>query len=120
MSRRRLSHWSVGLVLAIALWATHGPATQAAAELRALAHCAHDCGHDPGRSAAPSRCCGVSPGVDDALAAAPTAPPMAPALLLATAAPADGPLAAPSLAAIAGDGGARAAPVFLLTRSLRI
>lgn len=120
MTKRLLLRWSIALLIAITTWATHGTAAQTAAELNALSCCAHDCGHDPARAADPSRCCGVAPSAGEAVSA-PAAPSPAPALVTVLAA---APAASDAPAALAETAvdltGARAAPVFLLTRSLRI
>ena len=118
VTKRSLLRWSVALLLVVGTSASYGAATQSIAELRALSCCTHDCGHQ--KAADPSRCCGVASPHAATAAVAPTPSSPAPALvtvLLAT--PASPP--APALAAASPNlAAARAAPVFLLTRSLRI
>jgi hypothetical protein len=111
--------WSIALLLVVGTSVSYGAATQRLAELKALSCCAHDCKHGPARTVDPSRCCGVSPD-STATSVTPAAPSAAPALVATLLAPAS--FAAPSsLVADAPDvAAARAAPLFLLTRSLRI
>jgi len=119
VTKRSLLRWSVALLLVVGTSASYGAATQSIAELRALSCCTHDCGHQ--KAADPSRCCGVASPHAAAASVAPTPSSPAPALVTVLLATPVSPAAAPALAATSpGLAAARAAPVFLLTRSLRI
>lgn len=121
MTKRLLSRWSIALLVVVGTAVSYGAARQSLAELKAMSCCAHDCGHHPAKAADPSRCCSVAPANAAAASVAPAAPSPAPvqvaALFVAPAsitAPSSRAAESPDLAA------ARAAPVFLVTRSLRI
>ena len=118
VTKRSLLRWSVALLLVVGTSASYGAATQSIAELRALSCCTHDCGHQ--KAADPSRCCGVASPHAAAASVAPTPPSPAPVLVTVLLATPASPAAAPALATSPDLAAARAAPVFLLTRSLRI
>ena len=121
VTKRSLLRWSVVLLLVVGTSASWGAAGQAVAELKALSCCTHDCGHGGEKPADPNRCCGVSSPHIGAVFVAPT-PPSPPSTLVAVLSTTAAVLAAPrSLVAESPSlAAARAAPVFLLTRSLRI
>lgn len=118
VTKRSLLRWSLALLLVLGTSASYGAASQSIAELRALSCCTHDCGHR--KAPDPSRCCGIaSPHAGAAVT--PTAPSPAPALVAVMLATPASRTAAPTLVQASPDlAAARAAPVFLLTRSLRI
>jgi hypothetical protein len=119
VTKRSLLRWSVALLLVVGTSASYGAATQSLAELRALSCCTHDCGH--GKPADPSRCCGVASPHAGVASVTPTVPAPAPTLVAVLLAPPASLAPPPALAAGSQDlAAARAAPVFLLTRSLRI
>jgi hypothetical protein len=120
VTKRLLLRWSIALLVVVGTGVSYGAARQSLAELKAMSCCAHDCGHDPAKAADPSRCCGVAPASTAATSVVPVATSPAPAQVVAVlAAPAS--ITASSLAAASPDlAAARAAPVFLITRSLRI
>jgi hypothetical protein len=120
VTKRSLLRWSVALLLVVGTSASYGAATQSIAELRALSCCTHDCGHQK-KAADPSRCCGVASPHAGAASVAPTPTSPAPTLVVVLPATPASSAATPTLAAASPDlAAARAAPVFLLTRSLRI
>jgi hypothetical protein len=120
VTKRLLLRWSIAL-LVVGTAVSYGAARQSLAELKAMSCCAHDCGHDPAKAADPSRCCGVAPASAAATSVAPAAPSLAPAQVVALLAAPASIATASSLVATSPDlAAARAAPVFLLTRSLRI
>jgi hypothetical protein len=112
---------AIALLLVVGTAVSYGAAAQRAAEMSARSCCTHDCGHGPAKAADPSRCCGVAPADAAPASVAPAAPSAAPALVALS-------FASPALLADASSvadespdlAAARAAPVFLLTRSLRI
>jgi hypothetical protein len=119
VTKRSLPRWSLALLLVVATSASYGAAMQSTAELQALSCCTHDCGHQ--KAADPNRCCGVASPHANAATIAPTPPSPAPALVVVLLATPASPADEPTLAAASPDlAAARAAPVFLLTRSLRI
>ena len=121
VTKRSLLSWSIALLLVVGTSASWGAAGQAVAELKALSCCTRDCGHGGEKPADPSRCCGVASPHAAAASIAPTPSSPAPALVTVLLATPVSPAAAPALAATSpGLAAARAAPVFLLTRSLRI
>ena len=121
VTKRLLLRVSIALLVVVGTGVSYGAARQSLAELKAMSCCAHDCGHDPAKAADPSRCCGVAPANAAAASVAPAAPSPAPAqVAMLLAAPACI-TAASSLAVESPDlAAARAAPLFLVTRSLRI
>ena len=121
VTRRALLRWSIALLLVVGTAASYGAAAQSLAELRALSCCTHDCEHSGRRPVDPSRCCGVAPAAGAVVSASVAAPSPAPTLVATLLAP-PVTVAVPSLriAASPDAAAARAAPVFLLTRSLRI
>jgi hypothetical protein len=121
VTKRLLLRWSIALLVVVGTAVSYGAARQSLAELKAMSCCAHDCGHHPAKAADPSRCCGVAPANAVAASVTPAAPSPAPvqvaALLDAPASIA----AVSSVAATSPDlAAARAAPLYLVTRSLRI
>jgi hypothetical protein len=120
VTRRLLFRWAFALLLVVGTSASYGAATQLVRELKARSCCTHDCGHGPTKTVDPSRCCGVAPAGAAAVSApaAPTAAPTLSAVSLAA------PAALADVSSVAVESpdpaAARAAPVFLLTRSLRI
>ena len=120
VTKRLRLRWSIALLVVVGTAVSYGAARQSLAELKAMSCCAHDCGHDPAKAADPSRCCGVAPA-SAAASVAPAAPSPAPVQLATLIAAPATITAVPSLAADSPDlAAARAAPIFLLTRSLRI
>jgi hypothetical protein len=121
VTRRLLLRWSIALLVVVGTGMSYGAARQSLAELKAMSCCAHDCGHGPAKAADPSRCCGVAPASAAAASAVSVAPSPAPSQVVAVLSAPASITAAPSLAAASPDpAAARAAPVFLVTRSLRI
>jgi hypothetical protein len=121
VTKRSLLRWSVALLLVVGTSASYGAARQAVSELEALSCCTHDCGHAAEKPADPSRCCGVASPHAAAASVAPTPPSPAPALVAVPFAASPALAVPPSLATESPAlVAARAAPVFLLTHSLRI
>ena len=121
MTKRSLLSWSIALLLVVGTSASWGAAGQAVAELKALSCCTHDCGHGGEKAADPARCCGVASPHAAAASVAPAPPAPAPTLVAVPFATSPALVAPRSLAAESPSlAAARAAPVFLLTRSLRI
>jgi hypothetical protein len=116
--KRILLRWSIALLVVVGTAVSYDAARQSLAELKAMSCCAHDCGHDAAKAADPSRCCGVAPANAAAASVAPAPPSSAPAQLATfLVAPAS---ITPASSLAADLAGARAAPVFLVIRSLRI
>ena len=119
MTKRLVLRWSIALLLVVGSAAAYAAPLQSLAELRALSCCTHDCHHGAGRAVDPERCCGVAQA-DTAAPAASAAPAAAPALVATLHAISVSPAALASFTPLSGRVAARAAPLFLLTRSLRI
>jgi hypothetical protein len=112
---------SIALLVVVGTGVSYGAARQSLAELKAMSCCAHDCGHDPAKAADPCRCCGVAPASTAATSVVPVAPSAAPSQVVAVLSAPASITAASSLATASPDpAAARAGPVFLITRSLRI
>jgi hypothetical protein len=120
VTRRLLFRWAFALLLVVGTSASYGAATQLVREVKARSCCTRDCGHGPAKTVDPSRCCGVAPASAATTASAPAAP-TAPTLVAASLTALTPFAGVPSLGVASPDlAAARAAPVFLLTRSLRI
>ena len=120
VSSRIAFRLTLALLLVVGVQLTSGAASQAVAELSALSCCAHDCGHAP-MHADSSRCCGVASRHADTAAVAPAMPGVtAPLLAVIGTSLNEAIPSGLSVAASAMLPGARAAPVFLLTRTLRL
>jgi len=118
VTKRSLLRWSVALLLVVGTSTSYGAASQSVTELRALSCCTRDCGHR--KAADPTRCCGVASPHAAVASITPTSPSPAPVLVAVLLAASASPTAAPVRATAPDLAAARAAPVFLLTRSLRI
>lgn len=111
---------ALALALVLGAQVTYGAGSRAAAELRALSCCAHDCKHGPARTAAPNRCCGVAPSPGDTASVAPATPDVPAPLLAALGTQLESTFACHSALAPSPHAEARGAPIFLLTRTLRL
>jgi hypothetical protein len=121
VTKRSLLRWSVTLLFVVGTSASYGAARQAVSELEALSCCAHDCGHAEEKRADPSRCCGIASPDTAAASVAPTPRSPVPALVAVPFAESAALAVPPSLAIESPvPAAARAAPIFLLTHSLRI
>jgi hypothetical protein len=121
VTKRLLLRWSIALLVVVGTGVSYGAARQSLAELKAMSCCAHDCGHDPAKAADPSRCCGVAPASTAATSVVPVAPAPASAQVVAVLAAPASITAASLLAAASPDlAAARAPPLFLVLRALRI
>ena len=117
---KRVFPFALALLLATSVQVTQGAPLRALAELRAAKCCASVCHHGRTTSGAARHCCRVAQDDPGVLAAA-KQPLVAPALdgVLLDRAPAV--LGEPAWGVVAGPAPlARAAPVFLLTRTLRL
>jgi hypothetical protein len=118
VSRKRLVRSAVALVVAIGVQASHGAPLRSIAAIHAVRCCATDC-HHGGTADTARACCGVErddPGVLGA-ASPPPAPDTAPLPVVFDLAP-PAPLARSSVDGV--PAAARAAPLFLLTETLRL
>ena len=118
VSRKRLVRSAVALVLAIGVQVAHGAPLRSIAAIHAVRCCATNC-HHGGTADTARACCGVErddPGVLAATSAAP--PPDASALPLVLDVPRPVPSARSFVDAVPAS--ARAAPLFLLTETLRL
>jgi hypothetical protein len=120
VTKRLLVRWSIALLVVVGTSASYGAATQRVREVAAKSCCARDCGHGPAKTADPSRCCGVAPAAAATASVTPAAPSAPTLVTMSLPAPAS--LGAVSCLAAESPhlAAARAAPVFLLTRALRI
>ena len=121
VSLKRLSRASLTLLVAFGVQAAHGAPARATQTLRAVWCCSTSCHHSTSAPAA-SRCCGVGQSHDDTATIAPKAAAHAAAATPALVTPALPTAESLALRRLCTGSlpGARAAPLFLLTRSLRV
>jgi hypothetical protein len=118
VSRKRLVRAAVAVVLAVGVQTAHGAPLRSITTIRAVRCCAANC-HHGGTADTARACCGVElddPGV--LVAASPAPAPDASALPVLFDVPRIVPSPRPFAAAVPAS--ARAAPLFLLTETLRL
>jgi len=120
VSSKRLFPFALAVLLATSVQAAHAAPLRALAELRAVRCCKDTCRHgQPTRSTA-RHCCQVAQDDPGMLAATPGIVPGAAPAVLALDAPLTTP-GTPRWTVVAGTAPvARGAPIFLLTRTLRL
>ena len=120
MRSKRLFPFALTLLLAIGVQATEGAPLRALAELRATKCCADVCHHGRPTKGAARHCCQVAQDDPGVLVSA-VPPLVAPALAAAFLDRSPAVLGEPSWCSVADPAPqARAAPLYLLTRSLRL
>jgi hypothetical protein len=118
VSRRRIAPAVLAVTLAMTVQAAHGAPGRVLAELHAARCCANTCHHARTNGGA-RECCGIGQDDPGVLAGAKVLPAPAATVAVDVSAVA---VAAPTVERVADlpDARGRAAPVFLLTRTLRL
>jgi hypothetical protein len=120
VSSKRLFPFALAVVLATSVQAAHAAPLRALAELRAVKCCTHVCRHGRTTKSTARHCCQVAQDEPGIVAAAQGVAPAAEAAVLVLDLPA-ATLGTPRWTIIAGTTPLpRGAPIFLLTRTLRL